>query len=131
MNKYKDIINLPPHVSKTRKPMSLYNRAAQFAPFAALTGYGDAIKETSRLTEQRIELSDEAKEIINNKIKKIKKEINSNPQVTIKYFVPDNKKSGGIYKEFTGQVKKINIDNKTIVLFDKIIIPFESIIDIN
>lgn len=91
MNKYKDIINLPHHVSKTRKPMSLYNRAAQFAPFAALTGYDDAIKETARLTEQRIELSDEAKEIINNKIKKIKKEIKSNPQVTIKYFVLDKK----------------------------------------
>ena len=68
MNKYKDIINLPHHVSKTRNPMSLYNRAAQFAPFAALTGYDEAIKEKARLTEQRIELSDEFKNILNQKL---------------------------------------------------------------
>ena len=68
MNKYDDIINLPHHVSKTRKPMTMYNRAAQFAPFAALTGYDDAIKETSRLTDKKIEISDELKNELNQKI---------------------------------------------------------------
>lgn len=108
MNKYEDIINLPHHVSKTRKPMSLYNRAAQFAPFAALTGYDDAIKETSRITEQRIELSEELKNMLNQKIKLISENIKLQPKVSITYFVPDNKKSGGVYKTISGNVRRID-----------------------
>lgn len=131
MNKYKDIINLPHHVSKTRKPMSLYNRAAQFAPFAALTGYDDAIKETARLTEERIELSDELKNMLNQKIKLIIENIKLQPEVVITYYVPDNKKSGGVYKTISGNVKRIDEVEKCIIFTNKIKIFFYDIISIS
>lgn len=119
MNKYDNIINLPHHVSKTRKPMSLYNRAAQFAPFAALTGYDDAIKETARLTEQKIELSDELKNMLNQKIKLIIENIKLQPEVAITYFVKDKTKSGGFYKTISGKVKRIDEVEKFLLLTDK------------
>ena len=130
MNKYEDIINLPHHVSKTRKPMSLYNRAAQFAPFAALTGYADSIKETARLTEQRIELSDEFKNILNQKLQILNKNINSHPKVTITYFELDNKKSGGVYKTISGNIKRIDEYNKKLIFLDKNELRFNEIHDI-
>lgn len=131
MNKYKDIINLPHHVSNTRKPMSLYNRAAQFAPFAALTGYDDAIKETARLTEERIELSDELKNMLNQKIKLIIENIKLQPEVVITYFVHDNKKSGGVYKTISGNVKRIDEVEKCIIFTNKLKIFFSDIISIS
>lgn len=131
MNKYKDIINLPHHVSKTRNPMSLYNRAAQFAPFAALTGYNDAIKETARLTEQKIELSDELKNMLNQKIKLIIENIKLQPEVVITYFVHDNKKSGGVYKTISGNVKRIDKVEKCIIFTNKLKIFFSDIISIS
>lgn len=131
MNKYKDIINLPHHASKTRKPMSLYNRAAQFAPFAALTGYDDAIKETARLTEERIELSDELKNMLNQKIKLIIENIKLQPEVAITYYVPDNKKSGGVYKTISGNVKRIDEVEKCIIFTNKLKIFFSDIISIS
>lgn len=131
MNKYKDIINLPHHVSNTRKPMSLYNRAAQFAPFAALTGYDDAIKETARLTEERIELSDELKNMLNQKIKLIIENIKLQPEVAITYYVPDNKKSGGVYKTISGNVKRIDEVEKCIIFTNKLKIFFSNIISIS
>lgn len=130
MNKYKDIINLPHHVSKTRNPMSLYNRAAQFAPFAALTGYNEAIKEKARLTEQRIELSDEFKNILNQKLQILNKNINSHPKVTITYFELDNKKSGGVYKTISGNIKRIDEYNKKLIFLDKNELRFNEIHDI-
>lgn len=130
MNKYKDIINLPHHVSKTRNPMSLYNRAAQFAPFAALTGYDEAIKEKARLTEQRIELSDEFKNILNQKLQILNKNINSHPKVTITYFELDNKKSGGVYKTISGNIKRIDEYNKKLIFLDKNELRFNEIHDI-
>lgn len=131
MNKYDDIINLPHHVSKTRKPMSLYNRAAQFAPFAALTGYDDEIKETARLTEQRIELSDELKTVLNQKLQFISQNINLHPKVTITYFEPDNKKNGGFYKSISGNVRRIDEVEKCLVFTNKLKIYFSDIIFIN
>lgn len=130
MNKYEDIINLPHHVSKTRKPMSLYNRAAQFAPFAALTGYDDAIKETSRITEQRIELSEELKNMLNQKIKLISENIKLQPKVSITYFVPDNKKSGGVYKTISGNVKRIDEVEKCIIFTNKLKIKVSDLLNI-
>lgn len=130
MNKYKDIINLPHHVSKTRKPMSLYNRAAQFAPFAALTGYDDAIKETARLTEERIELSDELKNMLNQKIKLIIENIKLQPEVAITYYVPDNKKSGGVYKTISGNVKRIDEVEKCIIFTNKLKIKVSDLLNI-
>lgn len=130
MNKYKDIINLPHHVSKTRKPMSLYNRAAQFAPFAALTGYDDAIKETARLTEERIELSDELKNMLDQKIKLIIENIKLQPEVAITYYVPDNKKSGGVYKTISGNVKRIDEVEKCIIFTNKLKIKVSDLLNI-
>ena len=130
MNKYDDIINLPHHVSKTRKPMSLYNRAAQFAPFAALTGYDDAIEETARLTETKVELSDELKNDLNQKINFIKNNIKVHPEITIKYFVLDNKKSGGIYKSLTSIIKKVDDFNKCFIFADNTNVYFDDIISI-
>lgn len=130
MNKYDDIINLPHHVSKTRNPMSLYNRAAQFAPFAALTGYDDAIEETARLTETKVELSDELKNDLNQKINFIKNNIKVHPEITIKYFVLDNKKSGGIYKSLTSIIKKVDDFNKCFIFADNTNVYFDDIISI-
>lgn len=130
MNKYDNIINLPHHVSKIRKPMSLYNRAAQFAPFAALTGYDDAIKETARLTEQKIELSDELKNMLNQKIKLIIENIKLQPEVVITYFVHDNKKSGGVYKTISGNVKRIDEVEKCIIFTNKLKIKVSDLLNI-
>lgn len=130
MSNYDDIINLPHHVSKTRKPMSLYNRAAQFAPFAALTGYDDAIKETARLTEERIELSDELKNMLNQKIKLIIENIKLQPEVAITYYVPDNKKSGGVYKTISGNVKRIDEVEKCIIFTNKLKIKVSDLLNI-
>ena len=130
MNKYDDIIDLPHHVSKTRNPMSLYNRAAQFAPFAALTGYDDAIEETARLTETKVELSDELKNDLNQKINFIKNNIKVHPEITIKYFVLDNKKSGGIYKSLTSIIKKVDDFNKCFIFADNTNVYFDDIISI-
>ena len=97
MNKYEDIINISRPISK-HPPMSLNNRSAQFAPFSALTGYSEKIKEVARITNPKIELSDEEKLKINDKINWVKENIKENPKITITYFVQDKKKSGGQYK---------------------------------
>ena len=94
MNRYDDIINLPHHISPTRKQMSMHYRAAQFAPFAALVGYDDAVAETARLTELRPELDEQEQRIINERLAFIADHIHEHPEVRIKYFVPDEHKSG-------------------------------------
>ena len=98
MNKYDDIINLPHYESKTRKRMSLEARSAQFAPFAALTGYDDKVKETARRTDKRIELSDEEYNIINTKLQIIKEHIKEQPEINFVIFVKDKLKDGGKYE---------------------------------
>ncbi len=129
-NKYEDIINLPHHVSNKHPKMTLEARAAQFAPFAALTGYDDEIKETARLTNERIELDDEVKNFLNNKIRIILEQISTRPVVTFTYFIPDLKKEGGKYVTAKGIVKKINEYKKMIILEDKTEIPIREIINI-
>ena len=130
-NKYDDIINLPHHISKKHPQMTLEARAAQFAPFAALTGYDDEVKETARLTNRRIELDDEAKSILDNKIQIILEQISQRPTVSITYFLPDTKKAGGEYVTITGTIKKIDGYNQVIVLENRIEIPINEIIDID
>lgn len=129
-NKYNDIINLEHHISKSHKQMSLENRAVQFAPFSALTGYDEAIKETARITQNRIELDEELKHTLNKKLICIQSQISSNPRVTITYFVPDSKKLGGKYQTVTGNVRKIDKYNKIIILINGLKIPIIEIIDI-
>ncbi|MBZ2175599.1 hypothetical protein K8M07_10165 [Schnuerera sp. xch1] len=106
--KYDDIINLPRHVSEKRNPMPIIDRAAQFSPFAALTGYDTAIKETARVTEDRIELDVYMKEALNNKLQILIDQLHEYPQVKIIYFQPDEKKDGGSYVTASGTVKKID-----------------------
>ena len=110
-DKYDDIINLPHHESKKHPRMSLDARSAQFAPFAALTGYDEAIKETARQTDKRIEINEELKRILNEKLQLIKKEIHTKPKIIVTYFVSDSKKEGGKYITITGNVIKID-ENK-------------------
>ena len=118
MSRYDDIINLPHHVSPTRQRMSMHDRAAQFAPFAALVGYDDAVAETARLTEARPELDEQEQRAIDECLANIAVHIHEQPEVRIKYFVPDEHKSGGAIVEASGKVKKISATDGTIVMAD-------------
>ena len=98
-NNYDDIINLPHYVSKKRPQMSIEARSAQFAPFAALTGYEDAVKETARLTDRRIEIDEGLKQVLNSKLQYAIENSSINPIIEITYFLPDDRKKGGKYVE--------------------------------
>ena len=115
---YADIIDLPHHQSDVHKHMSLYDRAAQFAPFAALTGYDDMVEEEGRLVDNKIELDGSELEILDQKLKVIAEEIDngSAPEVTITYFVPDLFKEGGSYKTITDVIKKVDNVSRHLVL---------------
>ena len=126
-HKYDDIINLPHHVSKKHQQMSLHDRAAQFSPFAALTGHKAAINETARLTDEKQILSEDVIAKLNEQLNLMKENIGTNLIVTITYFVPDDRKSGGAYISNTGVVKKINEYNHTVILTDNTVIPIEQI----
>lgn len=130
-HKYDDIINLEHHISKKHKQMSLENRSAQFAPFAALTGYDEAVKETARITDSKIFIDDGIKEIINKTIQQIKNNLNNNIQIKVTYFVPDKLKSGGKYQTKIGIVAKINEYLKIIKLEEGTEIPIEEIIELD
>lgn len=118
MEKYKDIINLPHKQSSKRPPMSLLDRAAQFAPFAALVGYDDAIKETGRLTDKRIEMSEEKLSVLNTRYQILVDHLGEELEVTITYFVPDIYKTGGCYITTTGVVKKLDTYERLITMVD-------------
>ena len=128
---YNDIINLPHHVSKTHPRMSLHDRAAQFSPFAARTGHEEEINESARLTEKKLELDEDEKIRINEKLQFIKNNIDKDITVTFTYFVPDVKKAGGEYRKITGKVKKINIYEHKIIMSEGMIINIEDIIDVD
>ena len=130
MDPYEDIINLPHHVSPKRPQMSMQDRAAQFSPFAALTGYEDAIKETGRLTDVKIELSDEDRELLDQKQQYLQEHKGDRPEITITYFVPDEKKSGGAYISISGRMKRVDEYARQFVLTDGKKIPLDDIIDI-
>lgn len=130
MENYEDIIRLPHHVSKKHPRLSMEQRAAQFAPFAALTGYEDAVRETARITEDRIELDEEEKIKLNNKLQELEKNIEIKPNATITYFVPDIKKSGGEYITVSGKLKRIDDYRKLLILENRTQIPINEIIEI-
>jgi len=131
MNLYDDIINLPHHTSPSRPHMSAYDRAAQFSPFAALTGYGTAITETGRLTDKKIELDEYSKSDLNEKLSKIQDQIDAQPEVLITYFQPDKKKSGGAYITAAGCVKKIDAYERMMVMQDDTKISIDDIFEID
>ena len=130
MEEYDDIINLPRHVSKNHPPMPMINRAAQFAPFSALTGYDAVINETGRLTDGFIELDENKKEQLNRRIAELMETIDEQPSVTITFFKPDERKSGGSYFTVSGQLKKVDEFNQKLVMKDDLVIPFNCIFDI-
>ena len=130
MNNYKDIINLTRPQSK-HPHLRIDSRAAQFAPFAALTGYDSAVKETARLTKRKIELNDELKEIINNKLNYIEKNIKEKNIISVTYFVKDEKKDGGRYESYSGIVKRINNVEEYIKFEDNKIINFNDILSLD
>lgn len=127
---YEDIINLPHHVSKTRAQMPAIDRAAQFAPFAALAGYDDAVKETARLTDQRLELDEGAKEILNDKLRIAVEKADQEPEIKVTYFLPDKKKSGGAYITIKAVIKRIDEYERLVVFTDKSTIPIDDIYEI-
>lgn len=107
-HRYDDIINLPHHVSTKHPRMAPLDRAAQFSPFAALTGHDAAIKETARLTDERVELDESSKELLDMRLQIIREHLAKKPEVTVTFFEPDQKKSGGAYVTVTGRIKKID-----------------------
>jgi hypothetical protein len=127
---YDDIINLPHHVSKTHPRMPSIDRAAQFAPFAALTNYEAAVKETARLTDKRAELSEYAKEALSMRLELIANQLHEGPEVSITYFEPDSKKAGGSYITASGRVKKIDDYSLLVIMTDDTKIPIKEIIEI-
>ena len=115
---YEDIIGLEHHQSKTHPHMSIHDRAAQFAPFSALTGHGAAIAETARLTEHEIELDEYVMEKIDEELRWLAENLESKPQVTITYFVPDEHKEGGSYEHVTGYLKKLDSIGHLMIVVD-------------
>ena len=128
---YDDIIDLPHHVSERHPRMSMMDRAAQFAPFAALAGYDAAIKETARLTDRKIELTEEMQARLNDKISWLQEELQNYPPVEITYFISDDYKEGGRYHTLQGQIKRIDDVEHMLRLCDETYIHFEDILDIN
>lgn len=127
---YDDIINLPHHISKTRPQMSMKDRAAQFSPFAALTGYDAAIKETGRLTTEKIELDDEALNNLNMRFQILFERLDEHPDIAITYFKPDETKSGGAYLTATAKIKKIDEYERIITTANGTKIPMDDVINL-
>ena len=130
LEKYNTIMNLQHHVSKTRPQMPMSDRAAQFAPFAALTGFEAAVLEAARLTEARPELDESRKEQLNACLQLLKAHSRERPQAEICYFKPDERKTGGACVTVTGAVKKVDDFTRRVTLADGTVIPMEDILDI-
>lgn len=147
MQNYDDMINLPHPTSANHPRMSLYDRAAQFSPFAALTGYDEAVKETARLTEQERELDEDEKERLNRKLRILQQYMAEETArkaaeeeaeemaergtlVEVIYFEPDERKTGGRYVTYTGALKRIDVDGRKLIMEDKTVVPIERIRDI-
>lgn len=120
---YDDIIDLPHHEPTTRPRMAMENRAAQFSPFAALTGYDEATREEARLVDMKQELSEDMKDMIDAKLAVIAQHIKEKPEISVTYFQPDEKKTGGRYTTVSGNVKKLDGVERVIIMTDGTKIP--------
>lgn len=133
-HKYDDILDCPHHVSSVHPPMPLIDRAAQFAPLSALTGYEEIVKEEARLTEQRVELDEGELERLDQSLQYLKKRLQdereTTPDVKITYFCADQKKKGGQYRTVQGKVRRIRQYEKAVELEDRTEIPIEDIVQI-
>ena len=127
---YDDIIHLPHHVSQNHPQMPMLDRAAQFAPFAALTGYEAAVGETARLTSERRELDPQEAEELNRRLTELAARLPDHPEVTVEYFVPDDRKAGGAYVTVTGRVRHFSVPEQTLVMEDGTEIPMEDVVSI-
>ena len=128
---YKDIMDMPHHVSQSRPHMPMRNRAAQFAPFAALTGYEEAVRESARLTESKAEICEDDAEELNKKIRLIGERIAAEPYCEVTYFVPDQRKSGGEYITVSGNVRFIEEATRQMIFCDGLHIPIDDIVKIS
>ena len=129
MNNYDDIINEPmPKLIRPR--MSIYARSAQFAPYAALNGYGEIIDETARRVDKKYILTEDEKSILDSKLQIILQDINNNPEIAITHFIKDKYKDGGVYETITGNIHKIDKYKNAIILKDKTIISIDNILNI-
>ena len=128
---YDDIIQLPHHVSSNHPQMSIHNRAAQFAPFAALVGYEDAVLETARLTEQRRELDAQELAELNRRMIFLAAHLAEQPEVSIEYFVPDERKTGGTYHVASGMINIISKAKRIVVMGDGSAIHMDDIVALN
>ena len=124
---YEDIVDLPRHVSKKHPPMTVLDRAAQFAPFAALTGYEAAVEETARLTQTKVEMTEDKKQMLDEKLHLLLDSAHHPPTVRITYFLPDMRKAGGSYETVTGCVRGIDPLGQYLILTDKRTIPLEDL----
>lgn len=129
--RYDDLLNLPHHVSVVHPHMSLYDRAAQFAPFKALTGYEDDVAETARLTDDRMELDEERIEQLDVRLQLLEERLAEAPVVSLTFFVPDECKDGGSYETVSGIVKKIDTVRRVIVLRDGLRIAIDDVYGIS
>lgn len=125
--RYDDIIHMPHHVSPTRRRMSMVDRGAQFSPFAALTGYDAAIRETGRLTDRQAILDVDEEAALDEKLRLLHERQEQSPEITVTYFVPDEWKPGGAYRTVTGRVRKVDPYHKAVVLMDGCIVYFSRI----
>lgn len=129
MGQYDDIIHLPHHQSARRAHMPLRDRAAQFAPFAALTGFGAMVGETARRTGSRIELSDSRKEELDAVLREAAAHIETQPLAELSFFVEDGRKDGGTYVTKTGNIRKIDRIAHTVELTDGTLIAFDDLFE--
>ncbi len=129
-HRYDDIISLPHHISKRHPQMPALNRAAQFSPFAALTGHKEAVRETVRLTDSFVELDESRKEQIDGQLRLIRENLDRHPEIEATYFQPDEKKRGGAYVTRTGRVKRIDTYSRQIIFTDGKTLPIESLFSI-
>lgn len=127
MNGYDYIINMPHHVSETHPQMSMHDRAAQFSPFVALTGHSDAVKETARLTDEKAELTEDEISALNQKLNYLTEHAEERPEITVEYFVPDERKSGGAYITVTGNFRRIDEYSQNIIMANGGEIPIKDI----
>ena len=115
---YEDIVNLPPHISKKHPQPTMMDRAARFAPFAAITGYEEMVLEEARVTEERIDLDEGTLSLLNEKLNMIQEFLDEEPEIKITYFEPDKKKAGGAYVSITGVVKRIDEYEHLVIMTD-------------
>ena len=129
-HKYDDILSMPHPNSQNHPRMARRDRAAQFSPFAALTGYEAAVKETARLTDDREELDEDEKTRLNAQLQKISARLQEQPEVMVTYFAPDERKTGGARQTYRGRLRKIDRNRKMLIMVDQTELPIENLLNI-